>query len=107
MAAYRKPPIVLHKILLTYILLGAFLVTILAIALTYTVSFISASIVVVLYLIGLAIAIKFNKRKQKILEQSYIFNMGLCLANLNNNPGEVITGSLADKKVKLRMGHLG
>ena len=79
----------LMRLLLTYILLGGAMVTALAIIFGVYVSAWISLILSIIYFIGLGVVVTFHTRRGKLLEKRMLFNMGLILANMNYNKGEV------------------
>jgi hypothetical protein len=86
---FRKEPIKLMRMLLWYIIGGGLLCCLLAILFGVYVSPIIAIVLASLYFIGLIVIVQIHSRRNKQMEVRLIFNMGLVLANLNFNKGEV------------------
>jgi hypothetical protein len=104
---FRKGPVLLQKVMLYYVVIGALALCLVGALFAIFVSFWISVVIALLYFGGLFVMIRISNKRGKLLEKKLIFNMGLVLMNLNRNPDEVVPGrNLKSLGVRLEVGHL-
>lgn len=104
---FRKGPVMLQKLVLYYVVIGALALCLVGALFAIFVSFWISVVIALLYFVGLFAVIRISNKRGKLLEKKLIFNMGLILMNLNKNVDEVVLGhSLSSLGVRLEAGHL-
>ena len=89
-AKHRQQPIRLLKGLILLSIGGALLLSTLAIVLAFAFSLLVSICLASFYFVALFLMITFHSKRSKLYEKKYIFNLGLVIANLNSNKGEVL-----------------
>ena len=104
---FRKGPVMMQKVLLYYVVIGALLLCLVGALVAIFISGWLLGVVAAIYFSGLLFVIIVSNSREKLLEKKLIFNMGLVLANLNVNANEVVLGhSLNSLGVRLEAGYL-